>query len=200
VATVAVMAAALPIGFAWLAGRGLVAPGETNGGATFLVTALFEAPVVLVLGAMAGRLVTRRSAELARSPALGALGALGTLAGLTGAAYLHAVFRAGLADAPGLPPISLVFRFPDFARIAPLLLVTTLVGAWVGAAVGRRRLTLGILSGVGVGLAVGLASGVAVLIAAVPTRLLGPAALYAELALALGAVWLLARRASTPAS
>ncbi len=192
---VAALAAALPISIAWVASRTPVAPGETSAAANLLVTALFEAPLLLVLGAAAGWLLVRRSEDLARRPALAATGALLALAGMVGAVYLHAVVRARLAEAPGLPPIALIMRLADFARVAPLLPVAMLLGALAAALTGRRRPALGLLAGLGFGFVVGLGAGTAVLVVAGPARIVGAVALYAELGLAAVAVALVARRA-----
>jgi hypothetical protein len=195
VVAVAALAAALPISIAWVASRTPVAPGETSAAANLLVTALFEAPLLLVLGAAAGWLLVRRSEDLARRPALAGAGAVLALAGMVGAVYLHAIVRARLAEAPGLPPIALIMRLSDFARVAPLVPVAMLLGALVTALAGRRRPGLGFLAGLGWGVLVGLGAGTAVLVVAVPARIVGPVALYAELGLAAVAVWLVARRA-----
>ena len=191
----AAAAVALPVGAAWIATRVPVAPGETATATTVLLTAVIEAPVLLVLGALTGRLLVRESDRLARFPVPAVGSALLALGGLFLAVYLHALIRGRMAGAPGVPPIGLVVQFDDFVRIAPLIPVTLLMALAVGAHLADRGPGPAAAAGSALGLAMGLGGGLAVVLVAAAGHWLGPAGVNGALVVAVLLVALLAYRA-----
>lgn len=164
----ALLSATLPVALTWLSTRG----GTDSRGAVLLVMAVVGAPMAALLGAVATALLLRWWPVAVRRPATALAPAVACLAGLLGGIYLHLVFRARAAGAPGVPPVDLLWRVDDFARAVPLAPATVLLALAVGPALAARgRAFWGAVAGAGIGVAAGLGAGIASL---VPVVLAGP--------------------------
>lgn len=158
----------LPVALTWLSTRS----GADSRGAVLLLMAVVEAPIAALLGAVATGLLLRWWPAAVRRPGIAVAAAAAGAAGLLAGVYLHLVFRARAAGAPGVPPVDLLWRVDDFARAVPLAPATMLLALAVGPALAARgRASWGAVVGAGIGVAAGLGAGMASL---VPAALAGP--------------------------
>jgi hypothetical protein len=192
---VALGSALLPVLAAWAAAR--TGPPADPATTLPLLVSLSSAPVVALLGALGARGLLRWREAIARRPAVAAAAAAAALPGALAGVYLHLVFRAAAAGAPGVPPLLLAFRVDDFVRATPLVPVALLLAAVLGPPVAARGGPLaGILAGFATGLLLALGAGLAT---AIPVGLAGLTAPPVVFALSGGAVLALALGARAPA-
>jgi hypothetical protein len=188
----ALVAAGLPVLAGWAAVRG-PAPDEAARGLPLLL-ALGAAPVVALLGAAGGAAWLKVGREAGARPLLAALSALGALVGRLVGVYLHLLFRARVAGAPGLPPIALLFQVDDFTRAIPLIPVALLLGAALGPVAAARGAMAGVAAPIGLGILLALGAGVASLLPVAIAAVLGSGPTFALFGALVGVVALLAGR------
>jgi hypothetical protein len=171
VVVAALATAGLPVLAGWAAVRA-AAPDEAARELPLLL-ALGAAPVVALLGAVGGAAWLKVGRQVGARPVLAALSALGALAGMLVGVYLHLVFRARVAGAPGLPPVMLLFQVDDFARAIPLMPVALLLGGVLGPVAAAWVPAAGVAAAVGLGVLFALGAGVATLLPVAIAAVLG---------------------------
>lgn len=187
----AALTAGLPVAAAWVAMRA----GADQPATLPLLLALAEAPVAALLGAMGGTGYLRWRHAVARRPLLAAASAGAGLAGIFGGVYLHLLFRARAAGAPGAPPIDLLVRVDDFTRAVPLIPAAVLLAAVVGPALAERgRGGWSLAAGGGTGLILALGAGLAATVPVLLATAVGPVLTHALFGLAVVGVALRAGR------